>query len=113
MVRESSDAQGEVGAMKLRNKRGSRLPTYTNGVRDRLCKECGSVTKGVELCCHCFSRSPAGKAEAAYKALMKKYVVLMDGGPCQGCSHWCGRCSLGFPEGGSAYAADCPAMFTA
>lgn len=98
--------------MKLRSRKHSSLPTYTNGVRDRLCVQCGGVTKGVQLCCHCFDRSPAGRAEAAQRLLMKKYEALPDGGPCQGCLHWDGHCSLGFPEGGSPYAVDCPAMFT-
>lgn len=93
-----------------RTKRAGR-PTYTTGVKDRLCSQCGGVTRGVTLCAYCFERSPAGKADAAYRAFMKKYEPLADGGPCVSCTHWCGsKCGLGFPEAGSPYAVDCPAL---
>lgn len=98
--------------MKLRRARNSRRSTYTVGVKDRLCPKCGGVTKGVLLCSDCFFKSPEGRAETAQRAMLKKYEAAEDGGPCQGCLHWARRCSLGFPEGGSPYAADCPAMFS-
>ena len=113
MVREGSDAQSEAGTMKMRSARNSRRSTYTTGVKDRICPQCGGVTKGVLLCSECFHRSPAGKAEIAEKQRMKKYEAVEGGGPCAECLHWSNHCSLGFPEGGSPYAADCPAMFTA
>lgn len=99
--------------MKMRSARNSRRSTYTTGVKDRICPQCGGVTKGVLLCSECFHRSPAGKAEIAEKQRMKKYEAVEGGGPCADCLHWSNHCSLGFPEGGSPYAADCPAMFTA
>jgi len=98
--------------MKMRSAKNSRRPTYTCGVRDRLCPQCGGVTTGVLLCSDCFSRSPAGRAEVAQRQRMKKYEAIENGGSCAGCLHWSGYCSLGFPEGGSIYAVDCPAMFT-
>jgi hypothetical protein len=97
--------------MKMRNARNSRRATYTSGVRDRICPQCGGVTKGVLLCSDCFYKSADGKAEMAYRQRMKKYEPLQGGGPCAVCLHWTDRCSLGFPEGGSPYASDCPAMF--
>ncbi len=97
--------------MSTRRTSKSGRARYTTGVKDRLCPQCGHVTRGVSLCSHCFERSPAGKAEARHRAFMKKYEALADGGPCACCTHWGrGGCGLGFPEAGSTYAADCPAL---
>lgn len=41
---------------------------------------------------------------------MRKYEPLANGGPCSSCMHWFSKCGLGFPEGGTRFACDCPAM---
>lgn len=41
---------------------------------------------------------------------MRKYEPLEGGGPCSACKHWSHKCCLGLPEGGTRFAADCPAM---
>lgn len=41
---------------------------------------------------------------------MRKYEPIENGGPCEGCKHWFSKCGLGFPEGGTRFAAECPAM---
>lgn len=47
-----------------------------------------------------------------YEARMRKYEQIEGGGPCVGCQHWYHKCGLGLPEGGTRFAADCPAMLT-
>jgi hypothetical protein len=63
------------------------------------------------MCEQCYSKSPEGKEERNRQHLKRRYVVLQDGGPCATCQHWCGKCDLGLPEGGTKYAVECPAKF--
>lgn len=41
------------------------------------------------------------------QTLLNKYKPLPDGGECRHCVHWYRRCTLGFPEGGTALAQLC------
>lgn len=62
------------------------------------------------ICAECYRKTPAGKAEMREEVRMRKYEPLANGGPCSSCMHWFSKCGLGFPEGGTRFACDCPAM---
>jgi hypothetical protein len=69
-------------------------------INSRLCIKCGFT---------CYRSSDAGKEELRVQRLMEKYKPLEDGGECRRCVHWYHRCTLGFPEGGTALAELCAA----
>lgn len=73
----------------------------------RQCLQCGKSTTSAVLCFRCYRSSDAGKAELRMQTLLNKYKPLPDGGECQHCVHWYRRCTLGFPEGGTALAQLC------
>lgn len=72
----------------------------------RRCQQCGGFTLTSVICAECYAKTAEGRNE---KARRKRYAVLEDAGACATCQHWCGKCDLGLPEGGTRFADDCPA----
>jgi len=85
---------------------------YSLKINTRLCVQCGKSTRNPVYCNKCFVQTPGGKAERRMESIKAKYKPMDCGGPCAPCIHWSNQCYLGFPEAGSKYAADCPAMLT-
>ena len=76
----------------------------------RPCHNCGRETRNPVICAECYKKTPAGRAEIRDEVRMRKYEPIENGGPCEDCKHWFSKCGLGFPEGGTRFAAECPAM---
>lgn len=85
---------------------------YSQKINTRKCVQCGKSTRNPVYCNKCFVQTPEGKSERRMEWMRSKYKALECGGPCTPCIHWSGKCGLGFPEGGSVYALDCPALLT-